>query len=130
MAVQRNTVQRQIILDALRKLKTHPTIDEIYAAIHQAHPSISISTVYRNLRRLAKDGLIRRISLPDGLERYDGRAGRHYHFQCKNCGGIFDVDISEPDQLAGINGEVAQKYGFFVDGHEIAFSGLCVHCKK
>ena len=129
MSTQRNTVQRQIILGALLQLKTHPTIDEVYAMIHREHPSISISTIYRNLRRLAKDGVIRRVSLPDGLERYDQRTDQHYHFKCKNCGSIFDVEISDPENLAGINEEVARRYGFSVNEHDIAFSGLCSKCK-
>jgi len=123
---QRNTVQRQIILDALRNLKTHPAIDEIYAEIHKEHPSISKTTVYRNLRKIANDGLIRKVSLPDGLERYDGCIDPHYHFKCKECGGIFDVNIQ---YLTDINDMVHAKHGFSVDEHDMVFSGLCVKCK-
>jgi len=127
--MQRNTVQRQIILDTLQKLKTHPSIDEVYAMAHKEHPSISISTVYRNLRRLAKDKIIRRITLLDGLERYDHRPGRHYHFKCANCGVIQDVDINETDYFVDLDYAVERTYGFAVDEHDIAFSGLCEKCK-
>ena len=61
MGIQRSTVQRQIILDTLRKLSKHPTIDEIYVEIHNEHPSISKTTVYRNLRQLADNGAIRQV---------------------------------------------------------------------
>ena len=124
---QRNTVQRQIILDALRKLNTHPNIDEIYADIHKEHPSISKTTVYRNLRKLADNGVIRQVLLPDGLERYDNRTSQHYHFRCKNCGCILDIDI---DYLDGINNTVQGKYGIQVDEHDVIFSGVCRQCKK
>lgn len=125
--IQRNTVQRQLVLDALKKLSIHPTIEEIYAVIHNDHPSISKTTVYRNLRQLAAGGIIRQISLPDGLERYDGRAGQHYHFKCKNCGGILDIDI---EYLSGINDAVQVKYGIQVDKHDVVFSGVCFKCKE
>ena len=127
MANQRNTVQRQLILDALKKLNNHPAIDEIYAEIHKDHPSISKTTVYRNLRQIAKNGVIRQVSLLDGLERYDGSTKQHYHFKCKICGGIFDVDI---DYLTNINNMVQGKYGFQIDEHDVIFSGVCLKCKN
>ena len=127
MKIQRNTVQRQIVLDALKKLNSHPTIDEVYTAIHAEHPSISRMTVYRNLRQLAANGTIRKVTLSDGLERYDERISQHYHFKCKNCGGILDVDIK---YLDGINDTVQGKYGVQVDEHDVVFSGACLRCKK
>jgi len=114
------------VLDALLKLSTHPTIEEIYAQIHKDHPSISKTTVYRNLRGLAGGGIIRQVSLPDGLERYDGSAHLHYHFKCKGCGCIYDVDI---ENIIDINDAVAGKHGFQVDSHDIVFSGVCLKCK-
>ena len=125
MKTQRNTVQRQIVLDVLLKLNTHPTIDEIYAEIHKSHPSISKTTVYRNLRLLSENGVIYQVFLPDGLERYETRSQQHYHFRCKSCGGIFDVDIEHP---VDINGIVQEKSGFQIDGHDVVFNGICSKC--
>jgi len=127
MTIKRNTVQRQIIFDTLKKLKIHPTIDAIYAEIYKEHPSISKTTVYRNLRQLAQCGMIRRVSLPDGLERYDDSIYQHYHFKCKKCGDIHDVDI---EYIGGIDDTVRGKYGFQVDEHDVVFSGICQNCKK
>jgi len=125
--MQRNTLQRQIILDALIKLKTHPTVEDVYAEIQSEYPAISKTTVYRNLRLLTKNGVIREVSLPDGLERYDARADPHYHFKCRNCGRIFDVDMG---YLAGINETIEKKYNFQVDEHDVVFRGICVKCGK
>ena len=52
----RNTVQRQIVLQAVRSLHDHPTADSVYAVIAAEHPSISKATVYRNLNQLALQG--------------------------------------------------------------------------
>jgi len=108
------------------KMKTHTTIDDVYVEIHKAHPSISKTTVYRNLRQLAVEGIIRHVSLPDGFERYDIRTDQHYHFKCKNCGIILDVDI---EYLDGINDSVQGKYGVQVDEHDVVFSGVCKKCR-
>ena len=125
--MQRKTVQRQIVLDALIKLNMHPTIEEIYTEIQKEHPSISKATVYRNLHQLAADGIVHKVSLPDGLERYEERIDQHYHFKCKICGGILDVDIG---YLTDINDAVKVKYGVLVDDHEVVFSGICSKCKN
>jgi len=125
--IKRNTVQRQIILNALLKLNIHPSIEEIYEEINREHPSISKSTVYRNLRELANAGIIHQVLMPDGLERYDGSRTRHYHFRCVSCGSIFDVDI---EYLDGINAAVETKYGFKVHEHDVVFIGLCNNCKN
>ena len=123
--MQRNTLQRQIILKTVKKFKNHPAIEEIYAEIQKEYPAISKTTVYRNLRQLAKNGIIREVSLPDGLERYDARGDQHYHFKCKNCGIIIDIDI---EYLTGADRDVHKKYGLHVDRHEIVFTGDCPEC--
>ena len=125
--MQRNTVQRQIIFDTLNKFITHPTVDELYSEIQKSHPSISKTTIYRNLRQLAQGGQIGRVSLPDDVERYDKRVDQHYHFQCKSCGALTDVDI---EYLDGINDKVHEKNGFQVDGHDIVFKGVCLQCQR
>jgi Fe2+ or Zn2+ uptake regulation protein len=124
---KRNTIQRKIVLNALVKLNNHPTIDEIYTDIRREHPSISKTTVYRNLRQLAKAGYVRQIAVQDGLERYDARTCRHYHFKCRDCNRIYDVDIG---YLSEINGAVQEIYGFKVTGHDIIFSGVCAGCEN
>jgi len=125
--MQRNTVQRQIIFDTLNKFVTHPTVDELYSEIKKSHPSISKTTIYRNLRQLAQGGQIGRVELPGDVERYDKRTDQHYHFQCKTCGNLLDVDI---DYIDGINEKVQEKNGFHVDEHEIVFKGVCPQCES
>ena len=127
MKAQRNTVQRQIILDAVINLEMHPTIEEVYLEIQKKHPSISKMTVYRNLRRLAEEGTISCVASTEASERYDGRDMQHYHFKCGSCGCILDVDM---DYISGIDNEVQAKYGYRVDKHDVIFNGTCAKCKE
>ena len=126
MKSSRNTVQRQIVLDAVKKLNTHPSIEEIYLFIHNEHPSISKSTVYRNLHHLEEGGYLRYISMPEGPARYDAKCGRHYHFRCRCCEKLYDVELA---YLDGINDKVQSLHGFEVGGHDVVFTGLCQTCK-
>ena len=79
----RNTIQRSIVLSAVRALKTHPTAEEIYREINAAHPNISRGTVYRNLNVLAEQGTILRVLIPDAADRFDFNTVGHYHFRCR-----------------------------------------------
>jgi Fur family ferric uptake transcriptional regulator/Fur family peroxide stress response transcriptional regulator len=123
---QRNTLQRKIVLDTLMRLENHPTVEELHAEIQEYYPAISKTTIYRNLRILAQNGQVRQVSLPYGPERYEGQPEPHYHFQCRLCGGIYDVDIPV---ITDIDAHVARKHGFGVDGHDIVFHGICKKCK-
>ena len=52
----RNTIQRTLVLETVRKLRCHATADQIYEEITKEHPTISKATVYRNLSLLSEIG--------------------------------------------------------------------------
>ncbi|MCL2353706.1 MAG: transcriptional repressor [Defluviitaleaceae bacterium] len=126
MNAQRNTIQRKIVLDALRNRDDHPTIDDLYVSISKDYPTISKTTIYRNLRVLAESGQVVRVSLPEGPERYDGHFTPHYHFQCKSCNYIYDMDMP---RVEGLDAQISAQYNFIVDDHDITFKGICDKCK-
>ena len=126
MSAKRNTVQRQIILDNLKDFNSHPSVDLLYAQIHKIHPTISKATVYRNLHQLAKEGAITQLAVVDDVARYDGRAESHYHFSCKICNKIIDIEM---DCINGINDTVANKHDLLIDKHEVLFIGTCEECR-
>jgi len=68
---RRNTIQKGLVLSAVRSLKDHATAEEVYENIKKEYPNIGKGTVYRNLGILAEEGEIRRISLPGEPDRYD-----------------------------------------------------------
>lgn len=125
----RNSNQRKIVLDVMNENYSHPTADEIYekARIQDSH--ISKGTVYRNLNILWKQGLVKKVSVPNGSDHYDFTLKEHYHFWCKNCQKIFDA----PDNICvKIENAVSTmvENGFSVNGHDLLFTGLCPDCNK
>ena len=68
---KRNTIQKQLVLDAVAQLADHPTADEVYACIVKNHPTVSKATVYRNLSSLSEDGILRHVRMPEGANRFD-----------------------------------------------------------
>ena len=56
MKQQRNSRQRQMVLDAVSTRCDHPTADQIYLDVRSKDDKISRGTVYRNLGVLSEDG--------------------------------------------------------------------------
>lgn len=102
--IYRNTVQRAMTLEAVRRLHAHPTAEEVYRQVAAEHPSISRATVYRNLRQLAESGLLLKINTTDGADHFDHRCDAHYHAGCLRCGRVFDVELRQPPQLEKLLG--------------------------
>ena len=122
----RNTVQRGIIEAELRKLCNHPTADEVFEAVSREYPSISRATVYRTLARLSDEGVINRVRINNGADRFDHNAFVHYHVRCTRCGRVDDVMISVPD---GLDRMAAQVSGYRIEGHTLQFDGMCPACQ-
>ena len=122
----RSTVQKQIILDTLKSIHTHPSVDDLYTEITKKHPSISKATVYRNLRRLAEKGIIIQIAVANVVARFDGCIDHHHHFICNSCGGIFDVFVD--DDFKALSAVIQDKYNYKVNSCTTAFFGTCLDC--
>lgn len=123
----RNTVQRAVIQDELRRLANHPTADEVYEAVHEEHPSISRATVYRTLNRLSDEGEIGRVRINNGADHFDHQSFEHYHVRCTRCGRVNDVMIP---LLDGINEAAERASGYRITGHSLQFDGICPACQK
>lgn len=126
MAQTRQTVQKEIIRNAVVNMHNHPTAEAVYEAVAARHPRISKATVYRNLNQMAQDGAILRVQVPNGADCFDFNIRKHYHIRCEACGCVFDAEApyrEELDQLPGQSG------GFEITGHSILFFGLCPRCK-
>ena len=65
----RNTEQRQLILEIIRSADRHLDAGDIYQLARHKSASISLSTVYRNLQRYKRLGLIEEHQF-DGMRRY------------------------------------------------------------
>lgn len=119
--------QRQVILDNLRSREDHPTADQIYTSIRQDNPSISLGTVYRNLAVLEKLGMIRTVSVGDGVVHYDHDTSPHSHFLCRSCGKIIDLPVPEP---ADVRRMIPVGFPGRIDGCSICYYGLCSDCAQ
>ena len=125
--MMRLTTQRQIILEELSKVKTHPTASELYDMVRKRLPRIGLGTVYRNLELMAENGMILKLEVGGTQKRFDATTETHYHIRCNGCGKVDDIDTPVMDELVR---EAAQATSYEVIGHHVEFSGLCPSCAK
>lgn len=123
--LQRQTRQKQIILEALPKLN-HPTATAVYEYIHGEHPTVSRATVFRVLKQAEENGRIMRLSFAGGEDRFDHNPAPHYHVRCVRCGKVCDVKMPF---LYGLEEAVEDADGFILQTHDIEFKGICPLCR-
>lgn len=124
---RRNTIQREMVLNAVKALRNHPTAEEVFFKIFEEHPSIGKGTVYRNLNILAEEGTIRRVEVPEGPDHFDHTLKEHYHVRCVKCNKVFDVDM---DAVADLKQCIHDAHGIKFLDYDILFKGICSNCQK
>lgn len=117
----RTTKQKSLILSIINNNYTHPSAVEIYDMCRSIIPTISLGTVYRNLNSLVDERLIKRIKMPDNIDRYDHVDKNHAHFICVRCSKIIDLDSKYILDVKRIdNNEVLDC--------DVNFKGICQEC--
>lgn len=121
--MKRMTRQRTAMLKCFAGIPRPLSIEEVLAFATEEIPEISLSTVYRNLKMLVEEGLIRTVELPGKGVRYEVVEHSHrHHFLCGRCDRLFNVDGC-PKGLLELVPE-----GFVLHGHSITLSGFCKTC--
>lgn len=120
--------QREEILNFIKESRTHLTAEEIYLALKANSSTASKGTVYRNLSAFVEEGLIIKLPIENGPDRYDYVHNIHHHAVCKKCGKVFDFNYK-------INMKALKKQILFETEIEeisdyIIVQGICKECKK
>lgn len=123
----RITNQRVGMLEFLLDGNPHPTADEIYQALKPKYPSMSVATVYNNLKTFIEFGFVTEMTFGDGSSRFDLTDTPHYHLMCNRCGKI--EDFIHPG-IQKIVDEVEEKHHFHATSHRFEVYGLCESCQK
>ncbi len=123
----RLTKQRKAILDVLENADIPITAEDIFFRLKKENIEISLSTIYRNLEMLCKEGLVvksyvmgedkARFALPD----------KKNYLICEECGKIVIIDNCPFDKFKE---ELKEVYGFDITGHSVEVYGVCPDCKS
>ena len=119
----RITHPRRRVIASIAEKDTNFTAEELHAELN----GVGRATVYRTIKLLVEQGLLCKISLPDGSPRYMlTMSGHHHHLVCVSCGLVSEFHESEIEQL--LSEWEASGKGTVV-GHRIEVYVVCTACQ-
>jgi Fur family ferric uptake transcriptional regulator len=116
---------RTLVAKIVHSSRTHPTADDVFMEARKVEPSISLATVYRQLRALVRDGQLQERNF-NGTARFDANLRPHAHLVCTRCGTISDFDPNLSDVLESISREAK---GWTTAEVDVEARGLCPGCR-
>jgi Fur family transcriptional regulator, peroxide stress response regulator len=119
------THQRQIVYEAVIASHGHYSPEDIYAAVRRRIPSISLATVYNNLRLFIECGLLREVSPHASTLRVDGNLEPRHHLVCSRCKKVQDIEGDFFD-FKKLSPKVLD--GFDLTQPVVEVFGLCRRC--
>lgn len=126
---QRYTTCRRQIVDVLRAAEHPLTAPEIVAR----DPSLTPSSVYRNLATLERAGVASKIVTTHEHARFElaeTHGSHHHHLVCGMCGRVADFTLPErlEHELDRSLARIAKRSGFTRPDHRLDLVGNCPDC--
>ena len=123
------TEQRKELLDyMIKNSKKFVKADEIEKHLKNKNISVGLTTIYRFLNSLEKQGKVR-IELREHTKYYQyisEECNNHYHLQCKKCGKLIHLHCDEINQLKM---HIAKEHDFEIDSMA-TIMGICSECNN
>ena len=109
-------------------------MNEICDFFREKGISIGTTTIYRQLEKMVKEGLVAKYVI-DGSSsacfEYIGNHGEEhencYHCKCEKCGKLIHLQCNEVEILKQ---HMQQHHDFQMDPHRTVFYGICGECSK
>lgn len=126
------TNQRRDIYGVFREnTGKHLTTEDVFNIVKDENPDLGIATVYRTILLFESLGIINKLSLEDGLIRYelkcDDTPHRHHHLICLGCRKISEVKV---DLLDSLEDKIEKDENFKIVDHNLEFYGYCASCQE
>ncbi|MFD0985633.1 Fur family transcriptional regulator [Methyloligella solikamskensis] len=124
----RMTDQRRVIARVLSNADDHPDVEEVHRRAHAQDQRISLSTVYRTVRRLEEAGILERHDFGDGRARYEpAHHAHHDHLIDVNTGQVIEF---RNEQIERLQERVAEELGYRLTGHRLELFGMPLKKRK
>ena len=121
------TARQKQLLEVLKRCGDELSSQDLHRELHHGENSMGLSTVYRNLQALVRQGLVRSRHLPTGEILYTPVERDIHHLTCVKCGN------TKPLQGCPVKNIDLPKQsfkGFELMFHTLEFFGLCQSCYK
>ncbi len=117
------TPQRAAIMAYLEGNRSHPSAEDIYAAVLEKYPMVSLATVYNTLEILKQMGKVTELNIDGERKHFDPEIEPHHHLICTRCKKIINVrkefDLEVPRDISR---------EFKIMDRHADFYGVCSDC--
>jgi Fur family ferric uptake transcriptional regulator len=122
----RMTDQRRAVIRVIAEARDHPDVEELYHRVRTVDATVSLATVYRNVKRLEKMGVLKRHEFTDGRSRYEITPARHHdHLIDVETGCIIEFRSPEIERLQV---EIARRHGYQIIDHRLEIYAAPIKC--
>ncbi len=125
------TKQGKALLEYFRSQGSrHVSVQEIAAGLSE---KIGVATIYRQLDKLAGQGLVQKYVNDGGPACYQSvgedakSCMQHFHLKCSSCGALIHLECEEMGRLSE---HILREHGFRTDPTRSALYGTCAECLK
>ena len=119
------TKRQQQLLNELKKCTDELSGQELHRQLHNSKKTMGLTTVYRNLQSLVKQGLIRSRHLPNGEVLYAPVERDIHHLTCVSCGETTRLQGC-PVKTMDISKKTSKNFELLF--HTLEYFGLCQDC--
>jgi Fur family ferric uptake transcriptional regulator len=128
----RLTPQRETILEIFQNLPkgNHLSAEDLYNLLHSQGESISLSTIYRTLKLMARMGILRELELAEGHKHYElnqPSPHHHHHLICVRCNKTIEF---KNDSILKTGARTAKKEGYHLLDCQLIIHAICPTCQR
>ena len=121
------TKRQQQLLNELKNCTDELSGQELHRQLHNGEKAMGLTTVYRNLQALVKQGLIRSRHLPNGEVLYAPVERDIHHLTCVSCGETTRLRGC-PVKTINVPEKASEKFQLLF--HTLEYFGLCQNCSQ
>lgn len=124
------TAQKETVLDYLKNSNgEHLTVKDIYEHLKANNEKIGLTTVYRHLESLVKEGTVVKSIIdentPACYEYADCDHSQCYHCKCIRCGKLIHLHCEE---ITSMEDHIRDEHHFTIAPKMTVFYGICEEC--
>ncbi len=126
------TPQRETILQAFQNLAKgkHLSAEDLYNRLHAQGENISLATIYRTLKLMARMGILRELELAEGHKHYELNQPapyHHHHLICVRCNQTIEF---KNDSILRSGVKTADKNGYHLLDCQLTIHAICPACQR
>lgn len=128
----RLTPQREVILKLFQELPQgeHLSAEELCDTLKEQGHDISLSTIYRTVKLMARMGILRELEFAEGHKHYEinqPAPHHHHHLICVRCGKTTEF---KSDQVLKIGSKAAEREGYHLLDCQLSIHAICPTCQR